>query len=303
LRVSVGLGQDTQNYNISFTDPYFLGYNMSAGVDGYKTVQGKSSYRPYNADVIGGGLRLGLPITDDLDFILNYKINQKTISNTSKKTAVYYPNGDYLTSSAGYNLVYSTLDSMIDPRKGVFIKAGQDFAGLGGDVSYMKSIADARYFTTLLPDADVVGMLHVGGGNITGLGQKIPVFDNFFQGGETIRGFANYGYGAVDAATGTPLGGKNYWVASAEVQFPFPGISPDFGFRGAVFADAGSLFDVDVPKGGGPVINPSSIRSSVGGSILWSSPIGILRADFSYVLTKAATDKEQWFRFSAGRTF
>ena len=58
-----------------------------------------------------------------------------------------------------------------------------------------------------------------------------------------------------------------------------------------------------MPKGGGPVINPNVIRSSVGGSILWASPIGSLRADFAYVLSKAPTDKEQWFRFSAGKTF
>ncbi len=51
-----------------------------------------------------------------------------------------------------------------------------------------------------------------------------------------------------------PLGGKNYWAATAEVEFPFPGISPDFGLRGAVFADAGNLWDVDVPAGGGPVV-------------------------------------------------
>jgi outer membrane protein insertion porin family len=303
LRISVGVGQNQQNYNISFTDPYFLGYKISAGIDAYKTIQGTSSYRPYQSNIIGGGLRLGLPITENMTLNLNYHIDQNKISNTSKSTAVYFPNGTYLTSSAGYNVTYSTLDSMIDPHEGFFFRAGQDFAGLGGDVNYMKSIGDARFYARLLPDADIVGLVRVAGGNITGLGQKVPVFDNFFQGGETIRGFAPYGYGAVDTKTGTPLGGKNYWVATAEVQFPFPGISPDFGFRGAVFADAGTLMDVDVPTGGGPIINPSTIRSSVGGSVLWSSPIGILRADFSYVLSKAATDNTQWFRFSAGRRF
>ena len=61
--------------------------------------------------------------------------------------------------------------------------------------------------------------------------------------------------------------------------------------------------DVDVPAGGGPIINPDTIRSSVGGSIMWSSPVGILRGDFSYVISKADTDETQWFRFSAGRRF
>ncbi|MEQ8695286.1 MAG: outer membrane protein assembly factor BamA [Bauldia litoralis] len=303
LRVAVGFGSDQQNYTVSFTDPYFLGYNVSAGVDAYKTVQNRSSYRPYQSDVIGGGVRLGLPITDDLRLNLNYTLSQQTITQTKKSTAAYFPNGVYLTSAAGYNFTYSTLDNFGDPREGMFLKVGQDFAGLGGDVHYMKSTGEARYYQTLLPNADVVGLVRVAGGSITGLGEDVPVYDNFFLGGETIRGFANYGYGPVDIATGTHVGGKNYWVANAEIQFPFPGISPDFGFRGAVFADAGNLLDVDVPKGAGPVGEANQIRSSVGGSILWSSPIGTLRADFAYVLTKAATDEEQWFRFSAGRKF
>ncbi len=304
LHISVGVGAKQQTYNISFTDPYFLGYNISAGINAYKNVQSKSSYRPYDSDTIGGGLQLGLPITDNLNFDLNYGISQQKITNTRKNTSVYFPNGTYLTSEAGYDLVYSTLDSTADPSQGLFIKAGQDFAGLGGDEHYMKSIADARYYTRLLPDSDVVGLIRVGAGNITGLnGEKVRTFDDFFQGGETIRGFATYGFGPVDRKTSTPLGGKNYWNATAEVDFPFPGISPDFGFRGAVFADAGTLMDVDVPKGGGPVINPSTIRSSVGGSILWASPIGTLRADFAYALTKAPSDTTQWFRFSAGKTF
>ncbi|MCB1486137.1 MAG: outer membrane protein assembly factor BamA [Bauldia sp.] len=303
LRVSVGFGADQQQYSISFTDPYFLGYNVSAGVDAYKTIQNRSSYRPYMNEIIGGGLRLGLPITDNLVLDLNYKINQKTISQTKKQTAAYFPNGVYLTSSAGYELTYSTLDNNLDPREGMWLNGAQDFAGLGGDVSYMRSIAEARYYQQIMPDKDVVGVVRVAGGNITGLNDDVPVYDNFFKGGETVRGFESYGYGPVDIATGTHVGGKNYWVATAEVQFPFPGISPDFGFRGAFFADAGNEFDVDVPKGAGPVNNANQIRSSVGGSVMWASPIGTLRADMAYVLSKAKTDKEQWFRFSAGRTF
>ena len=304
LRASIGLGEDEQSYNISFTDPYFLGYNVSAGVDGYKVVQQKSSYRPYKNDILGGGVRMGLPITEDFKLELNYTLQRSRISESSKKTRVYYPNGEYITSAAGYDFVYNTLDNNFDPRQGSFIKVGQQFAGLGGDVNYMKSVGEGRFYTRLMPDADVVGMIRLGAGNITGLnGDQVRTSDNFFQGGETIRGFSPYGYGAVDKKTDTNLGGKNYWVASAEVQFPFPFISPDFGFRGAVFADAGTLMDVDVPPGGGPVINPNTIRSSVGGSIMWSSPVGLLRGDFSYVISKAKTDEEQWFRFSAGRRF
>lgn len=304
LRISVGMGADETAYNISFTDPYFLGYNISAGIDGFKTIQNSSSFRPYTSDTTGGRLRLGLPVTDNLRLGLIYLIQQEEITGTRKSTSVYFPNGTYLTSAAGYNLTYSTIDNFQDPRQGVYLKGEQEFAGLGGDVKYMKSTADARYYTRLMPDRDVVGIVSAEAGNITGLGgEKVPVYDNFFKGGETIRGFATYGYGPIDTKTGAPLGGKNYWNTTAEVQFPFPGISPDFGFRGAVFADAGTLIDVDVPKGGGPITNASTIRSSVGGSIMWASPIGTLRADMAYVLSKAKSDETQWFKFSAGKTF
>ena len=304
LRISAGFGVDEQTYNISFTDPYFLGYRVSAGVDAYKTVLSDSSYRPFDSDTIGGGLRLGLPITDNLTVKLNYQLSQQTISSTKASTALYFPDGDTLTSAAGYGIDFSTLDSRTDPHDGFLLTFNQSFAGLGGDVNHIRSTGEARYFREIIPDADIVGALRVGGGNITGWGGKsVRVLDDFFQGGETIRGFATYGYGPVDAATGIPVGGKNYWVTSAEVQFPLPGISPEFGFRGALFADAGSLWGVDVPAGAGPVIDSNVVRSSVGASILWSSPVGVLRADFSHVLSKASTDDTQFFRFSAGKTF
>ena len=304
LRISVGFGQNEQTYNISFTDPYFLGQNLSAGVDAFKIVQKQTSYRPYDFDAIGGGVRFGLPITDRLTLNTNYKYTNQEISNSRKATRMYFPEGTTIVSSAGYGFVYNTLDSNVDPHEGVYVNLRQQFAGLGGDVKYMKSEGEGRIYAELLPDADVVGFLKVVGGNITGLGgERVNTIDNFFKGGETIRGFANYGYGVVDGPTDTPLGGKNYWGATAEVDFPLPGISPDFGLRGAMFADAGNLWGVDVPPGGGPVIDPNIIRSSVGGSVIWASPIGILRADAAYALTKAKTDELQWFRFSAGRTF
>jgi outer membrane protein insertion porin family len=217
---------------------------------------------------------------------------------------MYFPEGTTIVSSAGYGLLYSSLDSRVDPRKGIYINAKQQFAGLGGDVAYMQSEAEGRIYKELFPQADVVGFIKVAGGNITGLnGEDVQTIDNFFKGGETIRGFASYGYGVVDRATDTPLGGKTWWATTAEVQFPFPLITPDLGLKGAFFADAGTLTDVDVPAGGGPIIDPDVIRSSVGGSVLWASPIGILRADAAYVMTKAKTDSTQWFRFSAVNRF
>ena len=304
LKISVGYGQHQKNYSLSFTDPYFLGKHVSAGFDFYGNSVAMAGARPYDTRTIGGGLRMGLPITDDLNIQFNYKASQEKISNTAAATALYFPNGTTLTSSLGYVLSYSTLDSYTNPHDGVRATFTQDFAGLGGDVQYVRSVAQAQYFRSLVDDADIVGEIKLQGGNITGLGAPVRVADNFFKGGETIRGFASYGYGPREttSTTNTPVGGKNFWAATAEVQFPMLGVPPEMGFRGAVFADAGQLWGVDVPVGGVVTTN-NTLRSSVGASVLWASPIGILRGDFAYPITKDPTDQTQIFRFSAGKQF
>ena len=90
---------------------------------------------------------------------------------------------------------------------------------------------------------------------------------------------------------------------TAEAQFPFPLLPPELGFKGAVFADAGTLFGTDAAVASGSPLNSTSVRSSVGGSILWASPLGPLRADFAYVLSSQSYDKKQFFRFGGGTRF
>jgi outer membrane protein insertion porin family len=303
LRISYGLGEDDNTYSLSFSDPRFMGYNFSAGFDVFGRTADSNSNRPYDLQEYGGGVRVGLPITDDLNLSLFYKIVSEDLSGAVPPGSLWYPNGSTLTSTVGYSLTYSTIDNVLDPSDGIFVKLTQDFAGAGGDETYIRTVADARYYHELLYDTDIIGLVNVRGGNITGLGQDVRIKDNFFKGGETIRGFAPYGYGARDVANDIPLGGKNFWAATAEVQFPLPFMPPDFGLRGAVFADAGSLWDIDPPAGAPAFSDDPSIRSSVGGSVLWASPFGLLRADFAYALTKESYDETQVFRFSAGTRF
>lgn len=297
LSASVGYGQDQQSYSLSFTDPWFLGYHISAGFDAYQNVFSSWSQRPFDQTVTGGGLRLGFPINDDLTLETNYKLSRDEVSN-STALATSFPNGTTWTSSLGYAVKYATIDNYDDPHSGIYAKWAQDFAGVGGDTKYIRSTIDARWYHEIYADADIVGLIKVTAGNITGLGQNVRALDDFFKGGETIRGFATYGIGPRDA-NGLAVGGKNFYAATAEVDFPLPGLPPDFGLRGAVFADAGSLFGTDVPG----ATDNNTLRSSVGGSILWASPIGLLRADFAQALTKASNDKTEFFRFSAGKQF
>jgi outer membrane protein insertion porin family len=309
LKVSYGLGEEDNTFRVSFTDPYFLGYRVSAGFDAYGLTQDSNDNRPYDRTAVGGTIRAGLPITDNLDLQLNYKLDSSDISNVTPGAEPFYDTGTMFESSVGYGFLYSTLDNQIDPRDGIYARFTQDVAGVGGDVRFLRSVADARYYQELIYGTDIVGMARIQGGNIVGLGEDVQTIDNFFKGGETIRGFSSYGFGARymdpgSEADGIPLGGKNYLAATAEIQFPLPVLPSDFGLRGAVFADAGTLFDIDAPSGlSGTIQDDASIRSSVGASVLWASPFGLLRGDFAYALTKESYDKTQIFRFSAGTQF
>ncbi len=325
VHIAVGGGLDQQSINASFTDPYFLGNHMSFSLSGYRNYRNSSAARPFKTVSTGGGVTLGLPITDELTFDTSLKVSNIESSDYGSKGSVcatnvaacFFPAGSRLSSMAGWGVTYSTLDSRLDPHEGLYFRFAQDFAGIGGDARYVRSTADARFYTPLLENNDFVGMVKVKAGNIVGLGQPVSTVDDFFQGGETIRGFASLGYGPryFDPANGynIALGGKNYVNGTAEVQFPFPAVPPDFGLRGAFFADAGILWGADVPTSCTPGAAPAcdstlvkddmAIRSSVGASIIWQSPFGPIRADFAQALTKKSYDSTQFFRIGTTAQF
>jgi outer membrane protein insertion porin family len=146
-------------------------------------------------------------------------------------------------------------------------------------------------------------LLQIQGGNITALSGQVAPIDNFFKGGETIRGFEPYGIGPR-TTDGLAVGGRNFVAATAEVQFPLPVVPDDFGLKGAVFADAGTLFGAQVPVGyGGTIQDGPILRSSAGVSLLWASPFGLLRLDYAWPLTQAPYDQLQPFRFGIGNQF
>ena len=323
LKLSYGQGITTgsKQYALAFTEPYFMGRRMSLGFDLSRTESPSSGstaapIRPFTQTSTAGGVRLGLPVTDTTDLQLNYKVSQEQFGPPSY-TAPLAPddtlfpgtNGTTVTrlvQSVGYAGTFSTIDNKLDPHSGNFFRLTQDFAyGMyngGGTTSYMRTVADTRAYHEFIRQSDIVGMFQVQGGNILSFGGPISPVDNFYKGGETIRGFATYGIGPR-TTTGIAVGGKNYVSATAEVQFPIPILPDDFGLRGAVFADAGTLFGADQGTYGGVIQDGPVIRTSAGASILWASPFGLIRADFGWALTQAPYDQPQLFRFSAGQSF
>ena len=311
LKATIGGGESKRNFSFSFTEPYFLGYRLSAGFDLYNENYEDNDTRDYDYVRTGGKLRFGVPITEHISFNPYYLFEQKEISNykyfgagaPSEALAISQAQseGQTIKSAFGYSLVYNSIDSMSDPHDGIFVRLSQEFAGIGGDVKFIRSTVDARYYRELYPAWGLVGMIKLGAGHIQGIGgDDVRLLDAFNKGGETIRGFASNGYGPRDSVSGDALGGKTYFNATAELQFPIPYLET-YGFRGSLFADAGTLFDSDLTSA--PFDNDKSIRSSVGAGIIWKSPFGMLRVDYGYALSKENYDDTQQIRFGAATQF
>jgi outer membrane protein insertion porin family len=308
--------------DFSFTEPHFLDRNLAAGFDlFYKEVdfQDVASFSQRDA---GGDIRLGFPIADNTQLGLRYKFVNEQIFDVSNNAslAVKESEGTSNVSSVGYTVAYDTRNLPQSPTSGIFASFSQDLAGVGGDVNYIRSVADARGYYPITNKLTLVG--RVQGGNIEGWGgDDVRMTDLFFKGGETIRGFKRAGIGPRDACedpvTGErihpcskdSLGGKVYWATTAELRFPFPFIPDNLGMQGAVFVDAGSLFDPSdfalnaVAREGSFIFDSSQVRLSSGFSIIWQSPLGPLRADIAQALLKADFDKTEIFRFGASTNF
>ena len=322
--------------DFSFTEPHFLDRNLAAGFDlFYKEVDftDVASFKERDA---GGDIRFGFPIADDTQLGLRYKFERETIYDVTDDAslAVQTAEGTSNVSSIGYTVAYDTRNIPNSPTSGAFVSWSQDLAGVGGDVRYIRSVADARGYYPVTNKITLVGRAQ--GGAIEGWGgDDVRMTDLFFKGGETVRGFQRAGFGPRDACedpvthqqvghcTRDALGGELFWATTAELRFPFPFIPDSLGMQGAFFVDAGSLFDPsqialqaveagnldDCSKKAKNCVRPSFIndssapRVSAGFSVIWQSPLGPLRADIAEALLKAEFDRTELFRFGASTNF
>jgi outer membrane protein insertion porin family len=131
------------------------------------------------------------------------------------------------------------------------------------------------------------------------------VINRFFLTSRQLRGFEFRGIGPRDtgAENDDALGGNYYAVARFEADFPL-GLPEEYGVTGGVFFDVGSLWGLNDTEGAtGPVDDSFHLRSSVGVSIFWDTPLGPLTFNFSNVLQQESYDKDQLFDFTITTEF
>jgi len=330
VRLKLAGSLERMQIDLSFTEPRFLDRNLSAGFDLFHKEVDYRDSSGFRQRKTGGQVRLGFPLAENLWMQTQYAISRDEIFDVDPNAslavkdacgATNFVKGEnpncqdesYWTSLVGTTITYDQRNHPKNPTRGYYLQLDDDFAGLGGDVQYWRVGVEGRAYYPITEKITLIG--RVIGGHIQGWGgDEVRMLDSYFKGGETIRGFDKAGYGPRDLSTGDALGGTTYWAATAEVRFPLPFIPDDLGMSGAIFADAGSLFNVSeraadvlasctTPSGEACLADDSTIRSSVGASLMWNSPVGPLRMDFAKALTKEKYDEEQFFRFGASTKF
>lgn len=303
IRLKLGGSFERAQIDLSFTEPRFLGRNLSAGFDIFHKEVDYTDESSYSSTRTGGGLRLGFPISENIWLTTRYTFTREDIdAEDDASDAILQAEGVNNISAIGYTISYDTRNVKRNPSKGIYLSLSQELAGVGGDINYLRTVAEARAYYPIRDKIVLVGRLV--GGHITGWdGQDVRLVDSFYKGGETIRGFARSGYGPRDD-DGDSLGGTMFYAGTIEARFPIPFVPEELGLGGAIFADAGTLYDVGTgPSAGETFFDSDSIRASVGASILWESPLGPLRADFAYVISSESFDEEEAFRFGASTQF
>jgi outer membrane protein insertion porin family len=315
VKAALTLGQYTQGVDLSASEPYFLGTRVSAGVDFFAKQTDANSYQSYGTQNYGAMVMLGTPVNDQLGVQWRYSIARQNVTLDPASLAAA-PSlaiqqaalaGPQWVSAVGDTVTYSTLDNAKNPTSGLNAQLKQDLAGLGGDVNFLRTTEDVRYYQSL--GSDLTGMVRAQGGYITGWGgQQVPLIDSFFGGPSLVRGFAPNGFGPRDLTPGTTMdnvGGSLYWATTAELQSPIPGVPQEYGLKASAFVDAGSVF-----RYAGPTTFPGSaqslqlangniVRSSVGVGLTWGSPFGGLTVSYAVPVTKASYDVVQPLGFSA----
>ncbi|MEO1406906.1 MAG: BamA/TamA family outer membrane protein, partial [Pseudomonadota bacterium] len=247
-----------------------------------------------------------------------------------------------LTSSVGYTFQWDGRNDPIAPTRGFDFSLSQDIAGLGGDVSFLRTEITGAAYRGLFPG--VRASLRLSAGAIFDFSDEdtLRINNRFFRGGNNFRGFNVAGIGPRVANfeiddngvptgrvfRGAALGGQAYYQGTLEVTLPDV-IPEQFGIRSALFVDAGGLGVLEDEVISEPVIqfgvpNPAfgnepnedqttnvitrieddlNFRAAAGLSVFWDSPFGPIRFDFAQVIADEAFDRPRGFRFSTTTRF
>ncbi|MGB0747765.1 MAG: outer membrane protein assembly factor BamA [Magnetospiraceae bacterium] len=303
LDLTVSWAAENSEIDLSFTEPYFLDRDVSAGFDLFHITRDNQDSSSYDLQQSGGGLRVSYPLTENLRQGWRYTLEYTDLTNISPSASRFIRDqeGASLLNEIGHSLTYDRRDSALFPSEGYVLQMNNDIAGLVGDNQYLRNTFRGAYYYPLEEFRDGwVVKLEGTVGHMIGLGKDIRIDQRYFVGGDSLRGFERAGIGPRDLATGDSLGGNITYYGTLELRFPL-GLPEEYQVLGKLFGDFGSLYDVD--DSGAGLVDESSVRASVGTGFLWISPMGPIGVDFAIPILQEDYDKEENLRVNFGTRF
>jgi len=303
VRAAINYSSYSKSIEFGFTEPYLFDRNIAIGFDIYRrdfnsfNFFGRERTTTYEQVTTGGQIRAGIPITENIQVALRYGLNYDEIGLNE---SIYFSDpdgagplppacdplragrylcdaiGDRLTSSIGYSLVWDTLNNRLRPSSGERAVLSMDFAGLGGDVRYLRTrLSGAKYWNVF---NGFIFSISLEGGYIHSFESGAPnvdpvrLTDRFFLGNPQIRGFDIRGVGPriqripyefdtdedgniIDVRlsddpnrlTDDAIGGRAYYLGRAELEIPLGDSFRELGLRPSFFVDVGAVWGVRTP--------------------------------------------------------
>ena len=309
LSLSVSTAEDATRYGINFVEPALLGRDLAFGLN-LDYAETNSSFASYDTNRLIFQPSLTFPLSENGRLSLRYtaeeiEVLERDPIEHGATVADDIGAGAQWSSAIGYEYTYDTRRSGLDPTAGILFQFSQDFAGLGGDSKFVKTVAKVTGEKRILNE-EVTLRATLEGGALAWQDGNNRVVDRFLLGPSIIRGFEPGGIGPRDigGSANDPLGGNLYVAARFEAEFPL-GLPEEYGISGGVFYDVGNLWDLDdVNFNGGNVVGEDgSFRHVVGVSLFWETPVGPLQFNFSKALQSEDFDEEQSFEITLRTQF
>lgn len=300
LKVQLQIASEASQIDLSFTEPYFLDRELSAGFDVFRTARDLQDTSSFDLERTGFRLRTGYRITEDVGQTWRYMFRLSDISNVDDdaSTLVQAQEGSETQSQITHIISLDKRDRIFNTTNGYLLHLETDLAGLGGSVRHFRNTAHASTFYPLA-DQWIVSLTGKAG-LISELGNDILLSERYFIGGNDIRGFETAGIGPRDTATDDALGGEWMYAGSLGLKFP-TGLPTELGVSGRLFTDFGSSGGLSPTNS--TTVDEASLRMGIGAGVTWESPFGPLGLDFAYPVLREEFDEKEFVRVNFGARF
>jgi outer membrane protein insertion porin family len=312
LNFKIQGGSDNTTYSVRFTEPAFLGNELQFSLNlAYEETNEKNS--TYDTRSVNFQPGISYPVNNFIRVGFRYSYTSDEVSGNAVSSII----GDEFkqrrvnTSGVGYTFGYDTRRVGLNPTAGVLLQFSQDFTGLGGDTTSVKSNLKLQGEQKAFGEEVTLSATFEAGDLRYSKGQS-RVSDRFALGSRVMRGFNPGGVGPRERSNdgsetiNDALGGEQFAVARFEAEFPI-GIPEEYGITGGVFYDVGSLWGLPVetsPYGANTVYYNAAIpRQVAGATVFWATPIGPLRFNWTRAIQKEEFDEANNFEFTLSTRF